>query len=690
MTQDLTQDLTDDLTVTLDDLPLLMERGAVPDRYYLKAVSFLRDRDFWIRWAVRALLAVAVGHILSGIIFFFAFNWNDLSGMTKFSIVGGGIFACLVAWTVSKLDSPVGQSFGIGATVLVGVMFAVLGQVYQTPAMIHTPFVFWAVLTLPFALASRNLAHWTVWLVILTVAISTYANSGLRLGGNDSGANLLNIVVGGGFFASLVVLDKIVSPHMGWARGEWFRVLLVLGASGFAFFGFTESFWDYDNWLWVLAFGLVCAQLAYLYFVKPSLATLSLASFALFTLLAQLGFKLFDTFDGGVGIFFLVFIWLGALTVCLVALFRHFIKRFKTNPDLSAATTDDTQTEFTKPANEFSGFLGLESDRVSRVLESDIEREQPWYMSVILAIAGILTALLGCAFFGALVGLILSDADEIVFGVLGSVIFALSIMMRRKTNSQYVQHILNTLIVVGGVLAAFGFGVKLDDFDAIVALLLFLSLIVLIVVKDRILEFLSAAAIITLIGMELYHLNTPMVESVILVLATLAGVICLSRPIRGYLYKGAGTAFLMAPAVLGIALVHAHRWDDMADATRFSDDWIPRLISLIVLIGAVIYLNRGKAVTDFNPPVAVLIPLLIGASLVPLGGASALLLMLTGYILGSRSLAIIGTLLQIYFLTMFYYDLSLGLLTKSIILFVSGLVFLGVWIFVRRHEEASA
>jgi len=183
------------LTVTLDDVPPLIESGTIGGGQYLKAASFLRDGEFWTRWAIRALLAIAAGHILSGIVFFFAFNWNDLSGMAKFGVVGGGIFACLAAWIIAKLDSPLGQAFGIGATVLVGVMFAVLGQVYQTPAMLHTPFVFWAVLTLPFALASRNLAHWAVWLIILTVAVSSYANSGLRLAGKDMGANLLNIGV---------------------------------------------------------------------------------------------------------------------------------------------------------------------------------------------------------------------------------------------------------------------------------------------------------------------------------------------------------------------------------------------------------------------------------------------------------------------------------------------------------------
>ena len=681
--------MTAPLTVSLDDIPPVIEAGLLPNRQYLKAVSFLRDEKFWTRWAVRALLALAVGHILSGIIFFFAFNWNDLSGMTKFSIVGGGILACLLAWVVSKLDSPAGQAFGIGATVLVGVMFAVLGQVYQTPAMLHTPFLFWAVLTLPFALASRNLAHWTVWLVILTVAVTSYTNSGLRLAGEDNAANMLNIAVAGGCIAALILLDRVLAPRLKWTRAEWFRVLLVLGATGFAFFGFTESFWGVRSWLWALAFGLICGLLAYLYVLKPSLATLSLASFGLFTLVAQFGFKVFKGGGDEVGIFFVIFIWLGALTIGLVATFRHFIKRFKSVTSVNIIDDQEDTAPFTRKISSFSQALGVEESTLAEVFAGDMERDQPWYMGVFLAFAGILTALLGCLFFGSFLAMLIGDAEEFVFGILGIVIFAISIAIRRKIGSPYLQHMLNTMIIIGGILTALGFGLELKDFDAVIILCLILSLIVLLLVKDRILEFLSAGAAITLIGMELYHLNVPMAESIILVLSTSLGVLLLTRPIGKRLYKAAGTAFLMAPAILGIALVHSQRWASVADASRFSDDWPARIISLIVLIGGVVFLNRGRIFADSKPPLAALIPLLIGAAFVPLGGASALLLILTGYILGSRSLAIIGSLLQIYFLTMFYYDLSLDLLTKSIVLFLSGLIFLSVWMFVRRREGVS-
>ena len=181
-----------------------------------------------------------------------------------------------------------------------------------------------------------------------------------------------------------------------------------------------------------------------------------------------------------------------------------------------------------------------------------------------------------------------------------------------------------------------------------------------------------------------------MFESIILFIATVLGVVLLTLPIGMRLYKAAGTAFMMAPPLLGIALINKQNWEGIADVSRFSDDWLARITSLIILLSCTVYLNKGKTIAAFNPPITALIPLLIGAAFVPLGGASALLLMILGYILGSQALAIIGTLLQVYFLTMFYYDLSLDFMTKSIILFLSGLIFSGVWVFVRQKREVLA
>ena len=453
--------LTKVSTVSLNDISLIVERGSLSSHQYLNAVSLLRDGGFWKDWAVQALLAMAVGHMLSGIIFFFAFNWNDLSEMAKFAAVGCGILTCLIAWVIAKLDSPTGQAFAIGATVLVGAMFAVLGQVYQTPAMLHTPFVFWAILTLPFALASRNLAHWTVWLVILIIAITAYSNSGLRLAGYPIAANMLNIAVSGGLIVALILLDKILSPRLVWARAEWFRILLVLAVIGFSFISFTESFWVNGQGLWLLSLGLICGLLGYLYYSKPSLGTLALAGFGVFILVAQFTFKLFEVADEGiVGIFFLQFILMGGLTLGLVKAFRHFLTLPSSRLSIEASKADDDRIRFVISLTEFCGQMGLAESEVSNILASDVEGRHPWYMQLFLAVAGIVTAMLGVVLFGGILWITMEIENLILFGILGSFVFGFSIFERRRTISLYVQNMLNTLIIVGGSFDSIRFWVR--------------------------------------------------------------------------------------------------------------------------------------------------------------------------------------------------------------------------------------
>ena len=168
-------------------------------------------------------------------------------------------------------------------------------------------------------------------------------------------ANMLNIAVSGGLIVALIVLDKILSPRLVWARAEWFRILLVLAVIGFSFIGFTESFWDTGHGLWLLSLGLICGLLGYLYYSKASLGTLALAGFGVFILVAQFAFKLFEAADEGVvGIFFLQFIWMGGLTLGLVKAFRHFLTLPSSRLSIEASKADDDRIRF---VNVIDGIL---------------------------------------------------------------------------------------------------------------------------------------------------------------------------------------------------------------------------------------------------------------------------------------------------------------------------------------------
>ena len=60
------------------------------------------------------------------------------------------------------------------------------------------------------------------------------------------------------------------------------------------------------------------------------------------------------------------------------------------------------------------------------------------------------------------------------------------------------------------------------------------------------------------------------------------------------------------------------------------------------------------------------------------------------FTLGHRPLAIVGVLLEVYFVPRFYYDLDLSLLIKSWILMAVGVALLAAYAVLRRTGAAAA
>src|SRR5881397_318814 len=152
---------------TLRDVNALRSHGLIPAARYFAAASAVRDDRAWARWAGRAILAIGAGHLLAGIVSFFAYNWADLPTPAKFATVEVALVIALAGAWYAGIERAVGQALLIAASILVGVLLAVIGQVYNTDADAYTLFVAWTVLILPWTVASRSAAHWAVWLVVL-------------------------------------------------------------------------------------------------------------------------------------------------------------------------------------------------------------------------------------------------------------------------------------------------------------------------------------------------------------------------------------------------------------------------------------------------------------------------------------------------------------------------------------------
>lgn len=214
------------MTPTLRDVYALRRRGLIPADRVAEAAAAVRDDPAWAGWAGWALLALGAGHLLSGIVCFFAFNWADMSAVAKFGVVEAGIVIAAVAAWIVGIFRPVGQALLIAASVLVGVLLAVIGQVYHTDADAYSLFAAWTLLILPWTLASRSAAHWFLWLVVLYLALLLWGEQALVPQGYLT-STLLQVALGAGAGLFLALRETAVRSGFGWLAASWTRLALL-------------------------------------------------------------------------------------------------------------------------------------------------------------------------------------------------------------------------------------------------------------------------------------------------------------------------------------------------------------------------------------------------------------------------------------------------------------------------------
>ena len=208
----------------VDDLRRI---GSISASEYLPLLQACRDESYWHRWAMRALLVLGAGHFLAGVVFFFAYNWADLTSFAKFGILQFAIVGSFVAALLLRIEKAAGQAMLIAASVFTGVLLAVIGQTYQTGADAWELFAAWTALILPWVVASRSSAHWFLWILLCLTAFSLYGEQRLVALGLIE-RELLAAIAGLLPIFFLAVREFALISGLDWLRGGWFRRGLVV------------------------------------------------------------------------------------------------------------------------------------------------------------------------------------------------------------------------------------------------------------------------------------------------------------------------------------------------------------------------------------------------------------------------------------------------------------------------------
>jgi uncharacterized membrane protein len=280
------------------EVQALRSAGLVSARSYAAAVDAVRDEAFWARWGMRALLALGVGQFLAGVVFFFAYNWNDLPDIAKFAVIEGALAIAVGGALLAGLDRVFGQMLLIAASVLTGVLLAVIGQVYQTGADVFELFAAWAVLILPWTIISRHPVHWLLWLVVAEVALVLYSEQVL-VPINEMPSELVWVLVGVTVAVALACRELVVHRGMAWLSGHWTRLVLLFAGMVALFAPAAGQVVDVDTFkvgpVCVGAFVLAAIVASAIYWrVRPDFASLVVVIGFVDTFVVCIGYRMID------------------------------------------------------------------------------------------------------------------------------------------------------------------------------------------------------------------------------------------------------------------------------------------------------------------------------------------------------------------------------------------------------------
>lgn len=128
----------------------------------------------WKNFLELFCLVIGGGLLLSGIIFFFAYNWNELSRILKFTTIG--VLLCISVFFAiyPKVRTIYKQIALLSSSLLVGVLYAVFGQEYQTGANAYDFFLAWLMSIFLWTLISKFAFQWLFFGILANLTLFLY------------------------------------------------------------------------------------------------------------------------------------------------------------------------------------------------------------------------------------------------------------------------------------------------------------------------------------------------------------------------------------------------------------------------------------------------------------------------------------------------------------------------------------
>ena len=214
-------------------LTALIEHQAIPREQVPRAVALSGLHPSGRAWGVfldRLLLWLGTLALAFAVMFLVAYNWSEMARWLRFGLVQAALVAAIAVYCWGARRRLVARAALTAASLLLGVLLALFGQVYQTGADPWQLFFWWAVLMLPWTLVARFDGLWILWLGLLNLSLALYFQS---RGGAFGALFVTDAAALWGVLAlntTALVLWELGARRVQWLSAGWSTCLLALGS----------------------------------------------------------------------------------------------------------------------------------------------------------------------------------------------------------------------------------------------------------------------------------------------------------------------------------------------------------------------------------------------------------------------------------------------------------------------------
>jgi len=662
-----------ELSATPQLIDRLYSAGVLNSPGRTAALTVVNGPLTWWPWVEKALLFLGLALTLSGVVCFFAWNWDALPGLAKLAIVQAGIVA-------------------------------VFGQVYQTGADAYELFVGWALLILPWVAMCRFAGLWVLWLAIVNIAVSLFWEQRIDARGIDSEWLLLILGLLNGLAAA--VREVVTERGCDWLPIWFRRVTVAASLAMFASpaFAIIADFSRTGSAAWVSVAALLIA-LAILYWQfrlrKPDLFVLTsgattitvLACAGMIRLLMEVADEAIVFFGSGLAILSIV----AAMTRWLTCVARDVRQQSPETRKNSGVDDDLLNTPSDSDAPRIplkqllvqlsdQGLLPEQEIETALTVAAAPEEHAPWFVQALIGFGAWLSCIL---FLGALAIAGLFDEEVAALGV-GVCLLAAGSALDRFTNTPFTRQ-----LGLAGGLTGFGLvgvgAVGLGSESEFACLTFAFSLATLVFYKAfhsepfRFLACLSTVGITTcwVLDASVFRGHNEAgtgwgLHALVLVETLGAGAIFTLFRKKDLLPAG----YAMTVGLLGTLIATL-----LPDAPQV---WP----SAIILALALVWIIRQAWTTDSDRWKEAVVVASVGTGLLAAlsapGILAAVAVTLLGHLERDSVLKRLGILFLPVYIACYYYNLDTTLLLKSLALIGSGLILWAArWHFMRHIQQAE-